>query len=242
MSFGSVLRSNWVQNIIDSNNEHRSSFQTSYLDRAITETTLTVYTHALTKRVIFSSSKTATGIEVVSGDLTYALSTAKVVVRSAGALNLKKPCKVSIFQSPPTSPELDKTCGTTSCSWTSYAVNVEISTVLMNTSSPYNYAAEYSYANNGTRSLTNAAPYLGWEKLPQPQRSNLTNSALEALPQFPSDCQEWNIWCRQYTAARYNHQQAISTPTRDFSTIEREYNYQLDKDARPTNHQFRLAV
>jgi choline dehydrogenase len=66
----------------------RASSQTTYLDAALASgrTNLKIYTHSLAKRVLFSSNKTATGVEVVSGisDL-YILSARSEVIVSAGA-------------------------------------------------------------------------------------------------------------------------------------------------------------
>lgn len=52
-------------------------------------------------------------------------------------------------------------------SWTTtYAVNVETSSMLMNTTSEYTHAAETAYTQNATGPLTNVAPFLAWENLP----------------------------------------------------------------------------
>ncbi|KAF4613433.1 hypothetical protein G7Y89_g15454 [Cudoniella acicularis] len=72
------------------------------------------------------------------------------------------------------------------CISSSYAVNVETATLLMNTSSPYTYAAGYNFKHRGTGPLTNIDPYLSREKPLEPHRSQLSNSTLQALSKFSS--------------------------------------------------------
>ena len=55
---------------------------------------------------------------------------------------------------------------------------------------PYTLAAEYNYTHHATGPLTNAAPYLGWERLPALYCSALSPSTREALSRFPSDWPE----------------------------------------------------
>jgi choline dehydrogenase len=47
------------------------------------------------------------------------------------------------------------------------------------------------YTQNRTRSLTNAGvDFIGWEKLPEPYRSNLSAQAIQDLAQYPADWPE----------------------------------------------------
>lgn len=67
----------------------RSSSETSFLQAAIENSTLQVYTQTLAKKIIFSGNKTATGVEVVTGGKTYVLSARKEVILAAGAVGFR---------------------------------------------------------------------------------------------------------------------------------------------------------
>jgi len=55
----------------------------------------------------------------------------------------------------------------------------------MNSPSSYALVTQAAYVENAARPYTNVRRYLGWEKLPDPYRSNLNNATLSVLSQFP---------------------------------------------------------
>ena len=73
--------------------ETRSSSENSFLQEALTKTTLQVYQHTLARNIDFGANKTATGVNVTTGsfpstdDRTYVLHARKEVILSAGAVS-----------------------------------------------------------------------------------------------------------------------------------------------------------
>ncbi|KAK3690466.1 hypothetical protein B0T22DRAFT_463643 [Podospora appendiculata] len=64
----------------------RSSSESSYLAKALQQTTLKVYNRTQASKILFSGTK-ATGVSVTTGTLTYALSARKEVILSAGVFH-----------------------------------------------------------------------------------------------------------------------------------------------------------
>jgi choline dehydrogenase len=150
---------------INPESEHRSSSQTSYLDQAIDDTTLKVYTRALARRILFNSNKKATGVQVTPGtytnEQTYTLSATKEVILLVGAFQFPQLLMVSGTRPQDTHsglgisiiPQLEGVGQNVRghISWaTTYAVNVETSSMLMNTTSESTHAAEAAYTQNAT--------------------------------------------------------------------------------------------
>jgi choline dehydrogenase len=65
--------------------EVRSSSETSFLQKAMAETTIQVYQSTLANKILFSGS-TATGVEVTTAGKTYTLSASKEVILTAGVV------------------------------------------------------------------------------------------------------------------------------------------------------------
>ncbi|KAI4276461.1 MAG: hypothetical protein LQ337_002477 [Flavoplaca oasis] len=69
--------------------QHRSSSQTSYLNRAINNTSIVVYNSTLANKILFNANNSATGVAVQTASLPFALHASSEVILSAG-----------VFQSP----------------------------------------------------------------------------------------------------------------------------------------------
>ncbi|KAK5724901.1 hypothetical protein LTR17_013484 [Elasticomyces elasticus] len=82
---GELIGHGYVTVTIDEETQERSSSQTAYLDLALMTTQLYLYTHALAKRILFDSNKTATGVVVESEGVSFTISARKEIVLSAGA-------------------------------------------------------------------------------------------------------------------------------------------------------------
>ena len=72
---------------LDPRTSTRSSSQTSFLQKAIASTGLTIYPSTLAKRIIFNQNKKATGVIVNTLGSNYLLSASKEVIVSAGPVS-----------------------------------------------------------------------------------------------------------------------------------------------------------
>lgn len=93
---GSLLGHSYVPATIEPKLEERSSSQASYLNLALQSTQLTVYTHTLAKRLLFSSNKTVTAVEVETNGMPFKINAAKEVIVSAGAFQSPQILLVSL--------------------------------------------------------------------------------------------------------------------------------------------------
>lgn len=67
-----LISSTWVSQTINPINQQRSSSQTSYLNEAIKNTSIVVYTRNLATKILFNGNNTATGVSVqTAGCPTY---------------------------------------------------------------------------------------------------------------------------------------------------------------------------
>ena len=83
---GSLLGFSEFTLSIDPQAGTRSSSETSFLQEAISSSTLQVYQQTLAKRILFDDNKTATGVRVVTAGTEYTLSANKEVILAAGAV------------------------------------------------------------------------------------------------------------------------------------------------------------
>lgn len=180
----------------------RASSQTTYLDTALASgrTNLKVYMHSLVKRVVFSSNKTATGVEVVSGiSDPYILSAKSEVILSAGAFQSPQLLMVSgigpkeqlqkyniavIADRPGVGQNMQDHLDFGPV----YYVNLQGQT---GGPSAGNDAAVEQYLANRTGFLTNfGVDFIGWEKLPAANRVNFTAQTIADLAKYPADWPE----------------------------------------------------
>lgn len=86
LNSGSLLGFSEFTLSIDPQAGTRSSSETSFLQEAISSSTLQVYQQTLAKRILFDDNKTATGVRVVTAGTEYTLSAKKEVILAAGAV------------------------------------------------------------------------------------------------------------------------------------------------------------
>ncbi|QDS75516.1 hypothetical protein FKW77_005067 [Venturia effusa] len=185
----------------------RGSSQSTYLDTALASgrTNLKVYTHSLAKRVVFSSNKTATGVEVVSGiSEPYILSAKQEVIVSAGAFQSPQLLMVSGIGPKEhlekynitvlaDRPGVGQTMEDHLDFGPVYYVNLQGQT---GAPSAGNDAAVEQYLTNRTGFLTNfGVDFIGWEKLPAANRVNFTNQTIADLAKYPTDWPEVCLTC-----------------------------------------------
>lgn len=73
----------WLTSTIDPNLGERSSSQTSFLEQAITNTSIKVYTQAQARKILFKGT-TASGVSVMTQGVDYTILANKEVILSAG--------------------------------------------------------------------------------------------------------------------------------------------------------------
>ncbi len=77
---------------IDPQAETRSSSETSFLQEAISTSTLQIYQQTLAKRILFDENKTTTGVQVFTAGIEYTLSARKEVILAAGPVCSAQRC------------------------------------------------------------------------------------------------------------------------------------------------------
>jgi choline dehydrogenase len=198
-SSGELLGSQYVPATLRPDDETRSTSESSYLQQSLAddETRLEVFIHTMAKRIIFDSNKTATGVVVETAGTSYTLNATQEVILSAGALQSPQLLQVSgigaksILQQHNISVIADRP-GVGSNMWdhvlfpVMYEVDLETQQSLVNTTFANEAAMQYN--KNATGILTNpGSDYLGWEKLPEQNFAQRSNSTQQALAAFPED-------------------------------------------------------
>ena len=88
---GSIIRNSaWIPSTISPSGAVRSSSESSFLSQAVNKTGITVYSHTLAKKILFSSNSSvpsAVGVTVANGINKYNISAKKEVLLSAGVFH-----------------------------------------------------------------------------------------------------------------------------------------------------------
>lgn len=82
---GTLNGTAWAATTIDPSGESRDSSKTSFFDEAFANTDIKVYLHTLAKKVLFSNTNVASGVQVETLGIPYKLTARKEVIVSAGA-------------------------------------------------------------------------------------------------------------------------------------------------------------
>lgn len=197
---GKLIGSDLGATTINPKDETRSSSQTSYLDQAIAQTSLKVYTHAFAKKINFSQNNTATSVTVDTAGKLYTISARKEIVLSAGTFqspqllmvsgvgpsDILEAYNISVISS---LPGVGQNMQDQPFASTSFRVGFETSSKMVNDPAYAARAAE-QYLSNRTGPYTDASAFIGWEKIPEPYRSNFSSSTLSALAELPGDWPE----------------------------------------------------
>lgn len=206
---GELLGSAYATLTIDPSNAWRETSESSFLTYALNAgLPLTVYKSSLAQKIIFDSNKTATGIQVSAAGffgtppIDFTLTARKEVILSAGAFQSPQLLMVSGIGP---CDELDKF--NISCISNlqgvgqnmqdhpifgiAHSVNVDTSSAGLNNATLSALGVQ-SYINDATGPLSIFGPGIyGWEKLPEPYRSQLSNESQHVLDtQFPPDWPE----------------------------------------------------
>ncbi|KAM0796604.1 glucose-methanol-choline oxidoreductase [Usnea florida] len=190
---------------VDPEAETRSSSETSFLQSAILSApSAQIYQRTLAKKIIFNKNKTAIGVAVSTDGVSYTLSAKKEVVLAAGVFRSPQLLMVSGVGPAATLQELkipviSDLPGVGQNMWdqpyfgTAYRVNVTTQSQL-SVNPLFAAQATEQYLRNQTGPLTNpAGNSVGFEKLPQSLRSQLSSGALHDLAEFPTDWPELEL-------------------------------------------------
>lgn len=250
LSGGSLLGSAYAALTIDPTNGHRSSSESSFLQWGLqNDLAPKIYKNTLATRILFedisngSSTRTAkpraTGITALTagtfgtGSVSFTLTATKEVILSAGAFQSPQLLMVSGVGNCSDLATLAIPCvrnltGVGSNMWdhpifgSSHRVNVNTASASANNAT---LAAQLAvlYDSTGGGPLSIFGPgYYGWEKLPEPYRSLLSNSTRAALDSgsFTDDWPEieW-LPVGAYTGDNGNRQTADPRDGHNYATL-----------------------
>ena len=206
-SSGSLLGRQYAPATVSYPDEERSTSQ-AYLDRArhSDRENLKIYPNTLARRVVFDSNMTATGVEVEANvygnSKVFYLTASKETILSAGAFQSPQLLMVSgvgpreQLEAHGIEVLADRPgVGTGMQDHLDFASIWEIEGIPeagVTDEEPYGSGQLIEeYRVNRTGALTSApVVYLGWEKLPDSYRGNLSASARADLAKFPADWPE----------------------------------------------------
>lgn len=241
LSSGQLLGSAYAALTINPTNAQRSSSESSFLQSAIAAELqgLTVYKNTLATQVLLSSNGTrATGVAALTagtfgtGSVSFTLTANKEVIVSAGAFQSPQLLMVSGIGDCAELASFNIDCrhnltGVGKNMWdhpifgSARRVNVLTASASAN-SATVKAALVEKYLTSASGALSIFGPgYYGWEKLPEPYRSNLTNSTRTALDAaFPADWPEieW-LPVSAYNGDNSNKQTADPKDGHNYATI-----------------------
>lgn len=228
---GGLIGSAYATFTIKPSNAQRSSSESSFLQRAVQNTTLKIYKNSLAQNILFQN-KTARGVAVSTNGTNYVLRATKEVIVSAGALQSPQLLMVSGIGPKETLeghgiPVVKDLPGVGQNLWdqprfaSTFRVNVVTGSTLQ--SNPAAYAAAVkAYQTEATGPLSIAAGgVIGFEKLPSKYRATLSASTLTALAQFPPDWPEieW-LPAGRYLGNQENYQTADPGDGHNYASLQ----------------------
>ena len=232
---GELLGSAYGSVTINPSNAHRSSSESSFLQTSLRNgNSLTVYKNSLAQLILFGAGNAATGVAVTTAgtygvpSLNYTLKARKEVIVSAGAFQSPQLLMVSGVGPRDTLdrfniPRVHTLEGVGQNLWdhvifgVDHRVHIQTATTLANSPAAAASAAQL-YPKNATGPLSNLGTgYFGWEKLPEPDRSRLSNESRAALnDRFPSDWPEVE-WLADNGYTGYARSRVTSNPRDGFN-------------------------
>jgi choline dehydrogenase len=210
--------------------QHRSSSQTSFLDYAISATSIKVYAHTLARQIHFTGNKTASGILVQSGDKNYTLAAKREVILSAGAFQSPQLLMLSGVGPRETLqqygisvvvnlPGVGQNLQDQPLVGAAYRVDVPTSSKLVN---DLNYAAEAatSYLANGTGPLAGPPGLIAFDRISESRPDLLSNATLSALKRYPDDWPQIEYLTQNgYSGLNRNYRTADPADGYNYATI-----------------------
>ncbi|KAI9696240.1 MAG: hypothetical protein M1836_005793 [Candelina mexicana] len=200
---GTMIGWGYLAVSIDPATQLKDSSETSFLWTALGNSTLKVYKETFAKKILFDSSKKATGVQVETAGLSYTLNAVKEVIVAAGVTRSPQMLMVSgVGPGPilrqhniPVVKELQ-----VGQNWQDhcafefqYKMNVEGNAALEG-DKEFLYKSTQEFITSQAGPLTSwGGDILGFEKLPEPYRSALDNNTLHDLRAFADDQPEYEF-------------------------------------------------
>ncbi|QSZ37565.1 hypothetical protein DSL72_008663 [Monilinia vaccinii-corymbosi] len=196
LSSGKIIGAQYCPLTVGSPDQKRSSSETSYLQYALASgrNNLKLFTKTLAKKIVFNG-KTATGVIVVANGIEWAIEAKKEVILSAGALLMvsgigpRSDLQNLGIEVLIDAPGVGKNMLDHVSISVAREVSVETESGISDPTKALKAAQDYNQTHSGILT-SNGADYIGWEKIPLPQRSNLSAQALADLLTFPPDWPE----------------------------------------------------
>ncbi|KAE8349817.1 hypothetical protein BDV28DRAFT_140411 [Aspergillus coremiiformis] len=235
---GKLLGSAYATSTINPKNAQRSSSESSFLQSALKDSAdVVVYKNTLGQKILFDADQVATGVHVSTGGsfgtrpVNFTLSARKEVIVSAGAFQSPQllmvsgigPCdEFSQFGIPCISDlaGVGKNMQDHMMFGSSRRVHVETASASINNATlAAQWTQQYLQNASGPFSIFSSS-YYGWEKLPQPYRSQLSDQSLQALSTVPDDWPEleW-LTVAAYLGNGFNRQTADPADGYNYATI-----------------------
>lgn len=182
----------------------RSSAETSFLQDAIYKTNVQLYQLTMAEKILFDGSKTATGVQINTGGVQYALNARKEVILAAGVFRSPQMLMLSGVGPVETLSQFSIPAVSTLegvgqnmmdqiLFGLTYKVNVTTLSRLSTDQAYYNQAvSDYRKTQTGPLSFPGSS-IIAFEKVPTALRSNLSDTAQQDLASFPSDWPDFEI-------------------------------------------------
>lgn len=189
----------WTPSTVSPKEAVRSSSQSSFLEASIGYPNLVVYTQAHARKILFSG-KTATGVSVMTNDVSSVISARKEVILSAGVFHSPQLLMVSGIGPCATLgkydiPVISSLSGVGQNLWDQilfpiiHGMNLpSAAEILAIPELTAQAVQQYITAQAGPLSSMNG--FIAFEKIPQHLREKFTPNALKDLAQFPADWPE----------------------------------------------------
>ncbi|EED15719.1 GMC oxidoreductase, putative [Talaromyces stipitatus ATCC 10500] len=196
---GKLLGSAYATLTIDSRNAWRETSESSFLMHALNAgLPVTIYKSSLARKIIFDSNNTATGVQVFAAcfsgtqSMNFTLTARKEVIVSAGVFQSPQLLMVSGIGPCDELADFGITCISNLIGvgqnmqdhpifGSAHRVNVHTASASLNNATLSALSVQ-SYINNATGPLSIFGPGIyGWEKLPEPYRSQLSNQSRGVL-------------------------------------------------------------
>ncbi|RDW60603.1 glucose-methanol-choline oxidoreductase [Coleophoma cylindrospora] len=215
---GSLLGQSYSMFTIDATTMIRDSSETSFLRRALAYPNYSVYQSTMAKKILFDTSKKATGVVVDTQGRVYTLSATKEVIVSAGVFGSPQllmasgigPAAALQQHGIPViadRPGVGQNMQDHIFFGPSYRVNAPTASSFSNPAFAAQAAKDFNERAAGM--YTNpAADVIAWEKVPQPLRSTMSKRTLAALATYPADWPELEYIS---VAAYLGFQESIAT-------------------------------
>ncbi|GKT45266.1 cyclase atC [Colletotrichum spaethianum] len=186
----------WVPSTIEPEKAQRSTSESSFLQNAIKDTGIIVYTHSLATKILFDGTQ-AVGVSINTRGVEYTLSANKEVILTAGTFHSPQLLQVSgigarqqleALSIPVVAdiPGVGQNLQDPIQIFVAYPVSTPSAQSLTNDPA-LNPEFVEEYLKSGTGPYSSAAGFLAHERLPNSTLASLTQSTRERLASVPSD-------------------------------------------------------